>query len=156
SGTIANSWFSPDGRRMVFLRAMNPGGVSVMLANVDGSAQQALATFPPTSRIWGLAWSPDGQRIAYAVRDYRDANGQDAGPNLFYLAERPVDGGPERMIVPRQRKRIGWCMWLPDGRGLLAQLANETLTMTQLYHIAYPDGALRQLTYDINGYGSGV
>src|SRR5262249_48663026 len=131
-------------------------GFSIMLANIDGSAQQTLATFPLTSRIWGLAWSPDGQHIAYAMRDYRDANGQDAGANLFYLAERPVNGGPERMIVPRQRKRISGCVWLPDGSGLVAQLANETLTMTQLYHISYPDGALRQLTNDVNGYSTPV
>ncbi|HEY9233190.1 MAG TPA: protein kinase, partial [Blastocatellia bacterium] len=141
-GGITNDSFSPDGKRIIF-----PRGPMLVMANADGSDEQSFISFPETSRVWGYAWSPDGQTIAYAMRDFADADG-----NYYYLAEKPVDGGPERVIIPRQRKIMKSLLWLPERRGLLT-LAGEALAdSNQLYFAPYPEGALRRVTQDVNNY----
>ncbi len=139
--TIGNASFSPDGRRMVFKQMY-----ALTLADADGSHRQTFAEFPATMEILGLAWSPDGHTIAYILAD------RQPGGTEYYIAERPVAGGPERVILARQRKSLSFLIWLPKGQGLLT-LQRETATGNrQLYHLAYPDGQLRRLTQDANDY----
>jgi eukaryotic-like serine/threonine-protein kinase len=139
---VTNESFSPDGKRIVF-----PRGTALVIANADGSDEQPFITFPETSRIWGVAWSPDGQTIAYAMRDFADANG-----DYFYLAEKPVGGGAERLIIPRQRKIMRGLLWLPERSGLLTLASDAQADSYQLYFVPYPGGGLRRVTQDGNIY----
>jgi eukaryotic-like serine/threonine-protein kinase len=140
--TITNSSFSPDGREIVYAVA-----AKLRIAAADGSQPRDFASFPQTTRLWGLAWSPDGQRIVYAVRDYQGGNS-----NLSYLAERPVSGGAERIIIPHKRQIIRSPLWLPDGQGMLILMATPETGTDQLYHSTYPEGRLRRITQDANNY----
>lgn len=149
---LRNSSFSPDGRRLVFPRRIKSSpGIALIIANADGSAQQTFATFTERQNVWGYAWSPDGRTIAYSLRDEGQPHGK-----YYYLAEKTVDGGLEKMIVPPQSQWIAFLSWLPDGRGLLANTLDDTTGRFQLYHFSYPDGAKRQITHDGNNYTSPV
>jgi hypothetical protein len=52
--------FSPNGRRIVFVRASKPNESALWVMNADGSGQRKLASSGATP-----SWSPDSRRIAY-------------------------------------------------------------------------------------------
>jgi len=91
--------FSPDGRRLVFTR-----NLLLHVINVDGTGMTAL---PNEDMALNPAWSPDGQRIAYASLDppgdihVRNADGS----NLVALTTTP--------------EWESWPRWSPDGRQLV-------------------------------------
>ena len=59
--------FSPDGRRIVF-ESLRSGRQELWVADADGGNAQQLTSFD--GRVGGTpAWSPDGQSIAYDLRD---------------------------------------------------------------------------------------
>lgn len=63
------SW-SPDGRRLAFVRAEPnaPRVWNLWLANADGSDLRRL-TRHRVGQAWGGSWFPDGRRIAYSVEN---------------------------------------------------------------------------------------
>jgi serine/threonine protein kinase len=77
--------FSPDGRRMAYIRANDPetGKYRLLSANLDGSDEKVLYIAPLNFLGRWLAWSPDGKTIAYPEARPGDALG---GINLFDLA----------------------------------------------------------------------
>jgi TolB protein len=93
-GRAANTGplFSPDGRRIAFIRT----GSQLWVMNADGSGQRKLA-----SSGYQAAWSPDSRRIAYQGDSY-------AGP----LVIMGVNGGG-RIVVPGRNSGPSWS---PDGR----------------------------------------
>jgi Tol biopolymer transport system component len=96
--------FSPDGRRILFLR----GSTSVLIPklalwvmNADGSGQRRLASY-------GIdpAWSPDSRRIAYVG----------VGRSLDDTSLTVVDAsGRNRRVVRRHAREPAWS---PDGKRL--------------------------------------
>jgi Tol biopolymer transport system component/predicted Ser/Thr protein kinase len=115
--------FSPDGKRMIFLR---PSEKRLWLANADGSdaAPYRSPGFPDELRIAISAFSPDGTRIAASIATRQQ---DDILAQLWVL---PLNGGVARR-VPLQ-STVGEfrnVAWFADGRHVLACLAfgrNET------------------------------
>ena len=58
--------FSPDGKRMAFIRPLAGGARAIVLANPDGTGQRPLATRAGSDPYEDTApaWSPDGTEIA--------------------------------------------------------------------------------------------
>jgi Tol biopolymer transport system component len=70
------------------------------------------------------------------------------------IVEIPVKGGAERVIATAKWARLARVLWLPDGSGLVADgYATSLASGTQIWHISYPEGNVRKITYDLNGYG---
>jgi eukaryotic-like serine/threonine-protein kinase len=142
--------FSPDGKQFAYVRVEPQQGAGyLMMANVDGTGEQKLASrtqpqfFPPS----GCSWSPDGKMIACATA----TNGVS---NTAQLTGVPVNGGAERVLTSQPFGFIFRVAWLSDGSGLVL-VANSvsSLTGTQLFFVSYPSGEAHRITNDLNDYG---
>ncbi len=143
---------SPDGKRLAFiLTDARAARETLYVANEDGTNERAVTTrdYPEHfSAAVAPVFSPDGERLAFAV-ETSDANG-------FYLKalEASVEGGALRELAPGKRwSDVGQLAWLADGSGLLLSGMDETISMRQLWRVAYPAGAASRVTNDLTDYG---
>jgi len=151
---IANVWgkvaLSPNGQRLAFVRVYpNQGETALMLANVDGSGEQKLATrnYPDGfSEAAGLAWSPKGEIISCSAV---------SGGSAFretVIAVRVIDR-TQREITSGRWVDIRNMAWLADGSGLIMQGSDRAAGLqTQLWILSYPAGDARKLTNDLDNY----
>ncbi|MDQ2905860.1 MAG: S9 family peptidase [Chloroflexota bacterium] len=86
------------------------GQIGVLPAN-GGALRQVTQL---TRQASGLAWSPDGTRLAYISGEWSDPC-RGAG-DLFVV---PVEGGEAHNLTPGADLSLSWCHWFPDGQRLL-------------------------------------
>src|SRR5271166_723923 len=137
---------SYDGKRMAYLRANDPdpGKYRLLTANVDGSDEQILQ-IAPLPLPDNLAWSPDGQRIAYISYARADVQAQISVINLADKKDTPLTNFTDKGFID--------LAWTPDGHGLLVNYGSVQLSsQRQLGFVSYPDGRFRSLTNDTRGY----
>jgi len=153
--------FSPDGKQIAFVRSGlrgvgEQGESALMIANADGTDERKIAVRKGgpnrfgTLFFGGVAWSPDGKRIATIAR----AN--DAAGRFQNVIEVPIEGGAERVLTSQRWYQIHRLSWLADGSGLLmtaAEKASDSQSR-QIWHLSYPGGEARKITNDLNGYMS--
>jgi eukaryotic-like serine/threonine-protein kinase len=142
--------FSPDGRRMAFVRSDQIKGVTfVMVANIDGTAVEGLASLTPPERFQNedASWSPDGRTIA--------ATGTLGGSSVGVFAIDVATRATTRLGNPWAYVRKG--AWMPDGRSLLVDAVDlsGSNSTPQIWSVAYPSGEATHLTNDLNIY-SGI
>jgi serine/threonine protein kinase len=139
--------FSPDGKRLAFLRGVpEKGEVDLLVASLDGSGERVLRAQPgrpaPTSMV-RPAWSPDGKSIVYLL--YEPANRQ-----TLYAAS-PEDGSARPLYTTHDD--LGLATWLPDGSALVVGIRERGPTSRgQLYTISYPAGKAHRLSNDLTNY----
>jgi TolB protein len=95
--------WSPDGRKIAFVRSNTRHGVYVI--NADGSGVRNLTPKPRGAAYAAPAWSPDGRKIAFAGE--RDGNSE------IYLMN--ADGSGQRSLTS-DLAYDGDPAWSPDGR----------------------------------------
>ena len=141
--------FSPDGKQFVLVRGNYPnlGESALVIANVDGSGERTLAVKKSPERFsplffTGPSWSPDGNIIASTV-------GSVAGRSKVFGFS--ISDGSEKELSQASWTFSARVQWLPDMKGLLV-IAGENATAAQLSIVSYPDGAVRRVTNDLNGY----
>jgi len=144
-----NPSFSPDGKRLVFVRANDPepGKYFVVIANVDGGEEKAVFTGSTAQVMMDVAWSPDGKTIAgvYFEHVQNSLVAVDSiDPNTGNRKTMP--GPPYTMLLSAS--------WLPSGKALATTYANQetNFTQQQLGLVSYPDGKFRAITADTNNY----
>ncbi|HEX5734741.1 MAG TPA: protein kinase [Blastocatellia bacterium] len=150
--------FSPDGKQLAFVRGDYPakGESALMIANVDGSGEQPLATRKLPESFYplfftGPSWSPDGQLIACALANY------ESGSRVDVVAFRVRDGKAQ-VLTRKPWAYIGRVEWIPDSSGLLIIAGENQAVITaagstaQIYHLSYPEGEVRSVTNDLNFY----
>ena len=144
--------FSPDGKRLAFVRGniASKGESALIIANADGTGEQALATrrlpqsFSPIY-FTGPSWSPDGQLIACSLANY------EAGRHTDLMIFNVKDGAT-KVLSHEPWPYIGRVQWLPDTSGLLFISGDLGRRATQIRYISYPDGEARNVINDLNGY----
>ena len=98
---------SPDGKQIVFSRAMNPGGAfsnwQVFVVNDDGTGQQRLTTTSADDH--GPSWSRNGGTIAFA---------RNPGTYCDQIFLMDPDGTNQRNISNNSYREAN-PSWLPDG-----------------------------------------
>jgi Tol biopolymer transport system component/DNA-binding winged helix-turn-helix (wHTH) protein len=133
---------SPDGRQLAFIRRDAARGAhSLILANTGGGAERELSVrrSPQEYGAGPPAWSPDGSKLV-AISEQ---------PGLTTV---DLSNGEERELRTSRWRAIQKALWTPDGRHLIfsARAINEPTS--QLWMLSYPDGDLRRLTNDLEGY----
>jgi len=156
-GIDSKPGLSPDGSRLVYLRAGYPQDTisAVMVAAADGTGARALATvrapdlFAP-GFFASPSWSPDGTRIAATTR-----NGQKREAHLVLID--PASGAVTSM--PGVYASANFAEWLPDGTGIVfsGTLKDGGVPTPggQLLLQPYPSGAVRRITNDLVDYRTG-
>jgi Tol biopolymer transport system component len=137
--------FSPDGKRLAFVRGVpETGKAALVVANVDGTAERTLWDVDAELNTRGILapdWSPDGRSIAMssAIRG--------AGVvTIVNVADQTAQP------LYRHRGNIGRPRWTPDGTGLLVPLDTLIADRAQIWHIAYPSGSASRFTNDLTDY----
>ena len=132
---VAFRW-SPDGKRFALLLADSADPyvasnlVRVAVAAADGSGEARWIETEPRN-VEGLAWSPDGQFIAY----------QRAGRGLSLLdvlSVAEVDGPLRSNAAAKLDPTLAGFVWRPDSRSLIAHVIAKT--DSKLYDFAF-DGS---------------
>jgi len=141
--------FSPDGRRMAYIRANNPetGKYRLLDADLDGSDEKVLHIAPMGSLARWVAWSPNGKQIAYPEVQPGDALG---GINLFDL-----NTGKIQTLVFVD-KSVWEMTWSPSGDGLFViyQQKGPNYSRRQIGYVALAEGQLRPISRDTNSYAT--
>lgn len=145
--------FSPDGRRIAFLRKR--GLIAALIvAWADGTEEYEAVADPGRNRFRiisdlnnGPAWSPDGKVIACPTLS-------EGKPSHMDIAAVQVGDGSVRLINSHPWHLIGQIAWLPNGSGLVMNAENISTPSAplQLWLLTYPDGEARRLTNDHNFY----
>ena len=138
--------FSPDGRRMAYVRANDPevGKWRLLTANIDGSGETVLEIKSGENPSQYLAWSPDGKEIA---EDLFQPDNDLGGIDLFDLAE-----GKTHPAVRFSDKAGTELAWLPDGRGLLMVYKTAKNGRGQIGFVSAASWKFQTITQDTNAY----
>jgi serine/threonine protein kinase len=150
TGVSSTVSFSPDGKRITFLRRdyPSPNDTTLMVANSDGTREEQIASRKkPDFFDGGPSWSPIAPAIACG------AGGVDDGGRYMSVVEVRLDGREQRQITSQRWNNVGPLVWLSDGSGLL-MLAEEQASIfsPQIWELSYPDGSARRITNELSSY----
>ena len=144
--------FSPDGKRIAYIRGNSPEGSTsqLVVANVDGSDVHAIAT-GKIAVDWfethGPSWSPDGKLIAVGMKRL-NKSGYYNGISLYDLS------GKESVLVERLAGEVARILWFADGSGLVYSATSAAgVADNQLWFVSYPGAEVSRITNDLNSYG---
>ena len=112
--------------------AGNPTKLGLFVMNADGSNARRVAAKATSG---GLAWSPNGRRIAF--RRYDGQLGIGRGNSDLFVVN--ADGSGLRRLT-RHAENMRWFAWSPDGR-TIAFLRNR-----EVYIVKADGSAERRLT----------
>jgi eukaryotic-like serine/threonine-protein kinase len=144
--------FSPDGKRMAFVRANDPdpGKYRLLTANLEGGDETVLRIAEPNRGAdpSNIAWSPDGKLLAYA---FQSPGGEFVGyVETFDLARKQVG-----TMAALPQARILELSWLPNGRALLVVYSPKGPRFEQAQiGLLTTDGKLHPVTRDTNRYAT--
>lgn len=141
---VSPTW-SPDGRFIAFAR-LAPDEVAIVIVPALGGAERHVYSIG-WRYFWlgenspGLAWSPDGQFLAFPDKATQ------AEPRRIVLLS--VDTGETRMLTSPPWNYGGDILpaFSPDGQ-TLAFARMHDMAVHDLYRIELADGELTQLTFD--------
>jgi serine/threonine protein kinase/Tol biopolymer transport system component len=143
----SNVTFSPDGRKVAFMRYDNPeaGKYQLIVRAVDNGGETVLASGPSSQDLFNPAWSPDGKTIMCNV-----VHPGEAASGLMAV---DASNGQQHLFLSSADFLVSPA-WMPDGQGLLVMNSSPSSNSTrrQIAFISYPEGKVNPLTRDTNDY----
>ena len=141
--------FSPDGKRIAFMRGYPNDKVNVlMVADADGKNERKLATRkePENFAIVAPSWSTTGNRLAAVIGSAR-------GGNHGEMEIVDAESGKESPLGTSRWWNLSSVAWMPDGSGLLLTgFPEKSEPRNQVWFLGYPGGQPRKITNDLNVY----
>ncbi len=144
--------FSPDGKKFAFTESFSSVKETYLkTADADGSNQKVLVTTRGETRVFPIfrtspvAWSPDGETIAAAVRE-TDENG-----SFYKILLVDPENGSEQYLSEKRWNLIENIAW-KDAENLAFIEYEPHSPAGQIRQISRKTGEERQLTDDLNGY----
>ena len=137
--------FSPDGKRVAFLRDNSPdfGKYRLLITDLSSGEEKILVNAPLTTNFADLSWSPDGKTI---VTD----QAQGAQRGLFAV---DAASGAIHPLLLSDDKIFHSPKWLPDGSGVLVTYGvTNNADRIQIGFVSYPKGEFHTVTNDTNSY----
>jgi serine/threonine protein kinase len=145
----SNITFSPDGRKIAFMRYDDPepGKYRLIVRSLDSGEETVLVTGPNGQALFSPAWSPDGKTILCVVNQPGDA--------LTGLMAVDARNGQQHLVLGSDSGLIS-PIWMPDGHGLLVleRSRSSSFTQQQIVFVIYPEGRLDPVTRDTNEYSN--
>jgi len=144
--------FSPDGNRFAWIRNFPQSGeTALMVAASDGTGAQKIASLARPKRFLanqanGPSWALEGELIACPVAG--PENGLDRSTIKFFDAK----SGTETEATPQRWAALQQIAWAPRGGGMLVSAQEVQGGRNQIWHVAYPGGAVERITNDLNNY----
>jgi WD40 repeat protein len=119
TGPVFAAMFSPDGTRLAtagaeFHKAGSETG-AVRLRTLAAGGDETL-TLPHPARAHGVAWSPDGSRVATACAD-------------GLVREWDAVTGRELAVCPGHTDDVNWVAWSRDGKRLATASSDGTIRL---------------------------
>ncbi|HSE17920.1 MAG TPA: winged helix-turn-helix domain-containing protein [Pyrinomonadaceae bacterium] len=146
--------FSPDGKRMAYIRSEAIGTgieVNLLVANADGTGEETLNSRAGGTTYQGgaPAWSPDGKMIAVSIMV------NEGGRSYMKVIGIGVADRAESTLSTHQWRWIKDVSWLPDGTGFIINGRDDVsapdLSM-QIWQVPLAGGEARRITNDLNNY----
>jgi serine/threonine protein kinase len=140
--------FSPDAKRMAYVRANDPevGKYRLLMANLDGNDETILLITEPKQGAdpTRLSWSPNGV-FAYAYTPLGDA--------LSYIETFDPKTKKVATLAALRDSQVYDLKWLPAGRSLLVTFWRKGFDFQRSQiGVVSPDGTLHPITRDTNRY----
>jgi len=147
-----NITFSPDGRRIAYVRANDPevGKYRWLTANLDGSDETIVQILPLDELPRFIAWEPGGKKVTFSA--FRLGN--DLGAiKEFDVASEQANKQVE-VFESFNSALIFDVAWLPGGRWMLARYDEKgpSYLRSQIGLISRSGGPIQPVTRDTNGY----
>lgn len=142
--------FSPDGKRIAYVRANDPdvGKYRLLSADFNGSDEKVLQIAPlQASAPSFMAWSPDGGQIA--LDSFQPDDESLGAIDLFDLRS-----GKQQRLTGFPDKLPSEVQWIPAGLLILYQQAGSQFSRPQIGFVAIDGGGIRPITRDTNRYAT--
>ncbi len=150
--TIWEYAWSPDGKQIAIYYSAAPEETNwyngqIGLVPASGGMVRQISQL--TGQASSLAWSPDGQRIAYVTGEWSDRGL--VGGDVHVQA---VEGGEAHNLTPNSEISLSWVRWFPDGKRML--YAAWSGVTSQIGILDQTDGSTKPLAPDfVIGEGFG-
>lgn len=139
--------FSPDGKRIIFVRDPDNTSRVLISANAeDGGDEKEIRKVSDNHTMIAPIWSPDGKKIAFVSSQPTEKG------RIWTVVEIPAEGGEPREIVASRKGKIHIFDWTRDGGGLVICADPNDSMQSQVWYSAYPNGEMTRLTNDIQTY----
>jgi Tol biopolymer transport system component/DNA-binding winged helix-turn-helix (wHTH) protein len=138
--------FSPDGKRMTYLRTLRQRGENQLLvANMDGSGEQVIMQVEsqPEGLNTNPSWSASGDLIAVAAVE----SGKNTLGSILVIT--PQGKLVKNFSLPMAISQVAW---LPDSSGLFFIGGEKSTGRYQVWFQPYPEGEHFKITNDLGQY----
>ncbi len=146
----SNVSFGPDGSEFVFIRnSTESKSSSVVVASDTGGEERTIVKKEGYGAFHSVAWSPDRDLIIVALAEESSTSYGEAKTRFATIS---VSSGQTTIVNEKVWTGATHINWLKDGSGIVFVARNDRTRWASVWHMAYPQGEVTQLTNHPDNY----